>query len=99
MILLSGISLAQDCTIEQKEVWTGVEKFREVNQSNPLDFLQYFDESYLIWVYENEAPSKKDDVVKSFSYWTKKVKVQYYVIIRAKIWINGDFAYVHYLKL
>jgi len=96
VIFLSGSSFAQEWTKEQKDVWAGVEKYWEVNQSNPLDFLQYFDESYLGWGYENEAPSKKDDVVKSFSYWTKKGKEQYHVLTPAKIWINGDFAYVHY---
>jgi len=89
-------SFAQEWSKEQKEVWAGVEKYWEVNQNNPLDFLQYFDESYLGWGYENETPSKKDDVVKSFGYWTKKGKEQYHTLTPARIWVQGDFAYVHY---
>lgn len=87
---------AQEWTSEQKEVWEGVEKYWQVNQNNPMDFLSYFDASYLGWGYENEAPSTKNDVTKSFSYWTKKGKEQYHILTPARIWVNGDFAYVHY---
>jgi ketosteroid isomerase-like protein len=96
VLFLSGKNYAQQWSAEQKEVWAGVEKYWDVNQSNPMDFLQYFDDSYLGWSYENGAPSGKSDVTKSFSYWTKKGKEQYHIITPARIWVNGDFAYVHY---
>jgi len=96
VLMLAFSTQAQQWSPEQKEVWAGVEKYWEVNQSNPLDFLQYFDSSYLGWGYENEAPSTKNDVTKSFSYWTKKGKQQYHILTPAKIWVNGDFAFVHY---
>ena len=94
--LFNGSSFAQEWSNEQKDVWAGVEKYWEVNQSNPLDFLQYFDASYLGWGYENESPSTKNDVTKSFGYWTKKGKEQYHILTPARIWVNGNFAYVHY---
>ena len=96
VILLTGNIFAQEWTSEQKEVWAGVEKYWQVNQNNPMEFLNYFDASYLGWGYENEAPSTKNDVTKSFSYWTKKGKEQYHILTPARIWVNGDFAYVHY---
>jgi len=96
VLFLSGKNYAQQWSAEQKEVWAGVEKYWDVNQSNPMDFLQYFDDSYLGWNYENGAPSVKSDVTKSFSYWTKKGKEQYHIITPARIWVNGDFAFVHY---
>lgn len=98
MFLLAGATeiFAQQWSAEQKDVWAGVEKYWEVNQSNPLDFLDYFDESYIGWSYENEAPSTRSDAVKSFSYWTKKGKEVYHILTPAKIWVNGDFAFVHY---
>jgi len=96
VMLLSGNIFAQQWSAEQKEVWAGVEKYWEVNQSNPLDFLQYFDESYLGWGYENGAPTTKSDAAKSFGYWLKKGKEQYHILTPARIWVNGDFAYVHY---
>lgn len=88
--------LAQQWSAEQKDVWAGVEKYWQVNQNNPMDFLDYFDDSYIGWSYENEAPSTKSDAQKSFSYWTKKGKEAYHILTPAKIWVNGDFAYVHY---
>ena len=96
VLFLSGKNYAQQWSAEQKEVWAGVEKYWDVNQSNPMDFLQYFDDSYLGWNYQNEAPLVKSDVTKSFSYWTKKGKEQFHILTPAKIWVNGDFAYVHY---
>jgi len=96
VLFLNGKNYAQQWSAEQKEVWAGVEKYWDVNQSNPMDFLQYFDDSYLGWNYQNEAPSVKSDVTKSFGYWTKKGKEQYHILTPAKIWVNSDFAYVHY---
>lgn len=96
VMLFAINSQAQQWSAEQKDVWAGVEKYWDVNQSNPLDFLQYFDDSYTGWSYENEAPSTKSDAQKSFSYWLKKGKEAYHILTPAKIWVNGDFAYVHY---
>jgi ketosteroid isomerase-like protein len=96
VIVLSANNYAQQWSDAQKEVWAGVEKYWEVNQANPIDFLQYFDDSYLGWSNDNEAPSTKSDVTKSFSFWTKKQKEQYHILTPARIWVNGDFAFVHY---
>lgn len=95
-LLQGGKGMAQQWSPEQKDVWAGVEKYWEVNQSDPLAFLQYFDDSYLGWEYSNGAPTTKSDAAKYFSYWTKKGKEQYHILTPAKIWVNGDFAYVHY---
>jgi ketosteroid isomerase-like protein len=61
-----------------------------------MDFLSYFDDSYFGWSYDDEAPSTKADAQKSLGYWTAKGKVVYYIITPSKIWVNGNFAYVHY---
>lgn len=88
---------AQQWTDEQKDVWAGVEAYWSVSMSsNPMDFLNYFDDSYYGWNDENEAPSTKADVNKFLSYWTTKGKVVLYTITPARIWVNGNFAYVHY---
>lgn len=88
---------AQQWSDAQKEVWAGVETYWAAGLSdNAMDFLNYFDDSYNGWSYDNEAPSTKADVQKSLSYWTKKGKVVYYIITPARIWVNGNFAYVHY---
>lgn len=90
-------SSAQSWSSEQKAVWTGVEEYWAASaSSNPMSFLNYFDDSYSGWGYEYETPGTKSDAVKSLSYWLNKGKVQYYLITPAKIWVNGDFAYVHY---
>lgn len=98
--LVTGIlynSNAQTWSTEQKAVWAGVEEYWAASAStNPMSFLNYFDDSYTGWSYENGTPSTKSDAVKSLSYWLNKGKAQYYLITPAKIWVNGDFAYVHY---
>lgn len=96
ILLLSNV-YGQEWSAEQKAVWAGVDEYWAATlSSDPMSFTNYFDESYQGWSYENEAPGSKADAVKSLSYWTKKGKTQYYVIKPAKIWVKGDFAYVHY---
>jgi len=88
---------AQQWTADQKDVWAGVETYWKVSMSaNPLDFINYFDDSYYGWSYENEAPGTKADAQKSINYWTTKGKTVFYTITPARIWVNGNFAYVHY---
>ncbi len=88
---------AQQWSAEQKDVWAGVEAYWSVSMSsNPMDFLNYFDDSYYGWDNDNDAPSTKADVKKALNYWTTKGKVVLYTITPARIWVNGNFAYVHY---
>jgi ketosteroid isomerase-like protein len=88
---------AQQWSAEQKEVWAAVEVYWTVSMSeNPIDFLNYFDDSYLGWDYESEVPHTKADVQKSLSYWMTKGKQVLYTITPARIWVNGNFAFVHY---
>lgn len=96
-IFISNFSLAQQWTDEQKDVWKGVDAYWSASVSDkPMEFLNYFDDSYYGWSYENGAPSTKADAQKSLSYWTTKGKTVYYVITPARIWVNGNFAYAHY---
>jgi ketosteroid isomerase-like protein len=88
---------AQQWTDEQKEVWKGVEIYNAVISSeNPADILNYFDDSFYGWSYDSETPHTKADVQKSIKYWITKGKVVTYTITPARIWVNGNFAYVHY---
>lgn len=97
LLCCANITSAQQWTDEQKDVWKGVEAYWAVSVTDkPLDFLNYFDESYNGWSYDSQAPYTKAEVKKSLDYWTTKGKTIYYVITPARIWVNGDFAYVHY---
>jgi hypothetical protein len=88
---------AQQWSAEQKEVWAGVETYWAVFRSaNPMDFLNLVDDSYYGWYNENGAPSTKADLKKFFDYWNAKSKIVLYTITPARIWVNGNFAYVHY---
>ncbi|MFI5407601.1 MAG: DUF4440 domain-containing protein, partial [Nitrososphaerales archaeon] len=88
---------AQEWTDEQKSVWAGVDAYWKAGMTDkPMDFLSYFDDSYFGWSYENEAPGSKGDAQKSLAYWTAKGKVVYYIITPSRIWVNDNFAYVHY---
>lgn len=97
LFLFAANVSAQQWTDEQKAVWAGVDAYWKAGLSdNPDDFLNYFDDSYYGWSYENGIPGTKADVQKSYSYWSKKGKVKYYTITPARVWVNGNFAYVHY---
>ena len=98
LIVFTSVSTqAQQWSSEQKSVWAGVEEYWAVSTSNdPLSFLNYFDDTYTGWSYDSETPGTKADAVKSLNYWLKKGKTQFYIIKPSNIWVNGDFAYVHY---
>ena len=87
---------AQEWNNEQKDVWAGVEKYWEINNNDPLADLKYFDDSYLGWSYDNEAPGTREGVVKSKKYFSTKGKQQFNILTPARIWVKGDFAFVHY---
>lgn len=96
-LFVTNFTFAQQWTDEQKAVWAGVEAYWAVGMSdNPKDFLNYFDDSYSGWSYENETPATKADAQKSINYWTTKGKVAYYLITPARIWVKENFAFVHY---
>jgi ketosteroid isomerase-like protein len=88
--------LAQQWTPEQKEVWAGVQKYWEINNSDPQAYFKYFDDSYIGWSYDYETPGTKENAVKSSKYFSSKSKQQFNTITPARIWVNGDFAFVHY---
>ena len=97
IVLLQSLNIySQQWSAEQKDVWAGVEKYWEINNNDPIADLKYFDDSYLGWSYENEAPGTRDGVVKYKKYFSTKVKPQFNILTPARIWVNGDFAYVHY---
>jgi ketosteroid isomerase-like protein len=89
-------SFAQEWSKEQKEVWAGVEKYWEINNSDPQAYFKYFDDSYLGWSYDNETPGTKENAFKSSKYFSSKGKQQFNIITPSKIWVNGNFAFVHY---
>jgi ketosteroid isomerase-like protein len=92
-----NFSQAQQWSAEQQDLWKGVQTYWEAGMaSDPANMLSYWDDSYYGWSYENGAPGTKGDVTKAFNYWFKKGKVQYYTITPARIWVNGNFGYVHY---
>ena len=64
IVLLQSLNIySQQWSPEQKDVWAGVEKYWEINNNDPIADLKYFDDSYLGWSYENEAPGTRDGVV------------------------------------
>lgn len=96
-LFIANFTFAQQWTDEQKAVWAGVEAYWAVGMSdNPKDFLNYFDDSYTGWSYENETPETKADAQKAMNYWTAKGKEAYYIITPARIWVKDNFAFVHY---
>ena len=97
VILLAFNVQAQQWSAEQQEVWAGVETYWAIGMSeNPMEFMNYYDDSYFGWNYESDVPHSKADTQKWMSYWTSKGKMVLYTITPARIWVSGNFAYVHY---
>ncbi|QQS37457.1 MAG: nuclear transport factor 2 family protein [Ignavibacteriales bacterium] len=97
VIMISATVTAQQWSAEQTDVWKGVQAYWDAGTSgNVSAMMEYWDDSYYGWSYNNEAPGVKADITKAMSYWLKKGKEQFHVLTPARIWVNGDFAYVHY---
>jgi len=97
LVLLQSLNIySQQWSSEQKDVWAGVQKYWEINNSDPQAYFKYFDDSYLGWSYDYETPGTKENALKSSKYFSSKSKQQFNTITPARIWVNGDFAFVHY---
>ena len=89
--------MAQQWTDAQKEVWTTVETYNDLAAKSDVEgFLSYFDDSYCGWSYVLDAPSNKNEVTVAIKYWMPNSKTLYQTLTPAKIWVKGDFAFVHY---
>lgn len=97
VIITTASVSAQEWSDAQKDVWSGVEKYWEAGMSaDPTNFLSYFDDSYYGWSYQSETPGTKSTLTKVMTYWTKKGQTKLYTITPSRIWVDGNFAYVHY---
>lgn len=89
--------VAQEWTSEQKDVWSGVEKYWAAAASGDAQaFLAYFDESYKGWDNQSLVPEGKANTGKWVEFGSKTHKVLVYTITPLAIWVKGDFAYAHY---
>jgi ketosteroid isomerase-like protein len=97
VIFLSANSFAQQWSDTQKDVWAGVEKYWAVEASgDAAGFMSYFDDSYEGWNYQSPVPMNKANVTKWIENDMKNSSTVLYSITPVKIWVKGDFAYVHY---
>ncbi len=88
---------AQQWSPEQKDVWSGVEKYWEVSsQGDAQAFMSYFDDSYMGWNFRSRVPMNKSNVSKWIKEEMKNTSTILYSITPLTIWVNGNFAYVHY---
>ena len=94
-LFLSNVQ-AQQWSAEQKEVWKSVETYNELSANRDAAFINYFDDSYRGWEYSYDAPDTKENVKKIISHRDPNFKILYSTLIPATIWVNGNFAYVHY---
>ena len=96
-LILSTVLSAQQWSEEQKEVWKTVETYSELASKSDVEgFISYFDDSYSGWNYMLDTPHDKGLVKKVIDYWFPNSKSIYSTLTPAKIWVNGDFAFVHY---
>jgi len=96
VLLLSFNLQAQQWSAEQKEVWKSVETYNELSANRDAAFINYFDDSYRGWEYNYDAPDSKENVKKILANRDPNFKILYSTLIPATIWVNGNFAYVHY---
>ena len=68
-IFLNGKSLSQQWSNEQKDVWSGVQKYWDVfAKGDAKTDLSYYDESYLGWEFQSKVPQDKANTSKWIEY-------------------------------
>lgn len=105
-VYLIGLSLtlftsttlfSQEWSDAQKEVWETVKTYSDLaDKGDAQGLLSYFDESYSGWFNVLDAPQDKNSAMKMASYWLPNSKTLYSTLTPAKIWVEGDYAFVHY---
>ncbi len=96
-LCFAGKSLSQQWSSEQKDVWSGVEKYWEVfAKGNAQGDLSYYDESYMGWEFQSEVPQSKANTSKWIEYLLKNNSIVLYTLTPVNIWVKDDFAYADY---
>ena len=94
VMLLSGNIFAQQWTAEQQDVWSGVQKYWDVENAQTV--LTYFDDSYMGWSNQSMVPQSKANTAKWIENDMKNNTPVLHTLTPLTIWVKGDFAYVHY---
>jgi ketosteroid isomerase-like protein len=97
LLLLSGKNFAQQWSPEQKDVWSGVQKYWEVfSRGEVKSDMTYYDESYMGWEFSSKVPQNKENTSKWIEYMLRNSSIVLYTLTPVVIWVKGDFAYVDY---
>lgn len=94
---LTSSILGQEWSAEQKEVWSSVEDYWELAAKGELDgFLSYFHSSFSGWANGSADPQNKTNREKVLRHFLPKSTTAFYTITPQTIWVQGNFAFVHY---
>jgi len=96
-VILSGVGFAQQWSSEQKDVWSGVQKYWDVfAKGDAKADLSYYDESYMGWDFQSKVPQNKANTSKWIEYMLRNGSIELYTLTPVAIWVKGDFAYADY---
>jgi hypothetical protein len=93
-LLVSFNVQAQQWSVEQKEVWATIETYW--GSEDVTEYLKHFDESFVGWAYDSEAPDDISVRSKVTKYIFANTKWLFYTITPARIWVKENFAFAHY---
>jgi ketosteroid isomerase-like protein len=97
ILCLSNLTLAQEWSKEQKEVWKSVQAYWDLAaKGDAAGFLSYFHDSFVGWAYGTDVPQSKEDRKKMIEYSMQKNETLLYTVTPVSIWVKGNFAFVNY---
>lgn len=97
ILFFSGKNFAQQWSPEQKDVWSGVQKYWDVfAKGDAKADLSYYDESYMGWEFSSKVPQNKANTSKWIEYMLGNSSIVLYTLTPVAIWVKGDFAYADY---
>lgn len=98
LLVVTALNLnAQQWSPEQLEVWKAVQTYTDLaNKGDVEGFLSYFDDSFLGWPYGSDAVHSKEARAAWIKYYLPLSTNLVSTITPEAIWVNGNFAFVHY---
>lgn len=97
LICMNTVTVAQDWSKEQKEVWKTVEAYWDVAAKGDVaGFTAFFHDSFKGWNNAADVPDNKAARSKFIEYGLKSSENVLYTVTPATIWVKDNFAFVHY---
>jgi ketosteroid isomerase-like protein len=97
LVVSTNTTVAQEWSAEQKEVWSAIEGWWKLYDSNNVEGVKsLFHKDYIGWTWGDNAPEGQNEAHKWADHMVPKLKIAYTNLKPLKILVIGEVAIAHY---